>query len=175
MNEFIYDKIFILNGDQTLPDDLAALTVAAVNAASDLKLTQVPSFDDVKREDDGDFYTAANSAKEENLYVATVGVAWFKDRRGLKHVRVIGATVKSKSWKSNRLWPAHLVPAEVVYPGVRWDGSGYTLHCKCGRQMACEAPRWNGRTCEICQELEQYAKDNDGAEVYLPAQKRRQK
>lgn len=174
MNDFIYDKIFLMTEGQTLPDDLAALVVAATNAASDLKIVNVPSFRDVHRDLQGDLYTAATPPKNyDDLFCATVGAAWFTDNLNRKHVRVIGAAIKLKAWLTNRLWPANIQPPQLVYPGLNCDRRGFYLRCKCSREIACTDPAWNGRQCEVCEDRAKSLVEN-GYEPYFPAQKKRQ-
>ena len=175
MKTFLYDKIFILKLDERIPDKELTYALEDANDESDIKITKRPSLDDIYREIQGSFHTSGlmpRRPREEK--VARLGVAWFTDERGRKHVRVVADMKKVKYHESNVIWPRDVLIPNLVYPSLNICVKGNIVTCGCGREGRVGELEWDGRKCKECQENDRYEKET-GFEKYVPARVPRRK
>ena len=174
MNTFLYDKIFIVLPGYTIPDQELTCALEDANDESDIKITKRPSLDEVYREAQGAFHTSGlmpSRPREEK--VARLGIAWFTDELGRKHIRIASDMKKVKFHESNIIWP-NMPAAQLVYPKLQWIEGRNQMTCDCGRQGSLGELKWNGIKCHECQENDRYAQET-GFEKYIPTRFPRRK
>jgi hypothetical protein len=169
MKTFLYDKIFILKPGQAIPDKELTYALEDANDESDIKITKRPPLDDVYREVQGSFHTSGlmpSRPREEK--VARLGVAWFTDESGRKHVRIVSDMKRVKYHESNVIWPRNVLVPNLVYPSLKTTSEGNRVICSCGRSGSLGELQWDGRKCIECQENERYERET-GFEKCVPA------
>jgi hypothetical protein len=170
---FLYDRVFILMPGQTIPAQELGKALEAANDASEILITKRPSLDDVYREVTGAFHTSGLIPRTpNNEIVARLGVAWFCDERGHKHVRIASDAKKVKFYETNLIWPSDILVPNLVYPALRTSVEGNRMICGCGRSGSLGELQWNGLKCFECQENDRYAEET-GFEKYTAAFPRR--
>jgi len=159
MNLFIYDMIFILREGQKIPDVIDDV-LDKVNPEAEIEITRRPSFAEVYGAKEGSFFTTGLiPTNPDGEKVARFGVAWFTDNKGRKHARVTADVKSVKLYEAFVLWPRHLPPNALVYPGsVYTSDKKYVVKCKCGRSGTMESLEWDGQ-CGICRQKQQYEKE----------------
>ncbi len=175
MKRFHYDKIFILIGDQRIPQQVAVDAIRSANEQAEIIIERLPTFAEVYKETKGSFWTSGlipSTPKEE--LVARFGVAWLTDFRGRKHVRVLSDLKNVKFHETNCLWPSNNQPYQLVYPKIVYlgNGSSYGIFCECGAKVLLEDENWNGQKCFACQERDRYERET-GFQMYVPKTKKK--
>lgn len=172
MSRFIYDTIFILLPKQAPPEEAIDEAVTIANLDAEIKIVNRPSLLEVQKEVFGSFWTSGliPSRPKEEL-VARVGVAWFTDSIGRKHVRIVSDLKKVKFHESNVLWPQSLPCHNLVY-ATSVEQNGLRITCKCGKTGLLVEMQWDGHKCWVCQENERYERET-GFQPYVRIPRRK--
>lgn len=157
MSRFLYDRVFILQRGQTIPDAVIDTATDAVNAQAEIEIKTRPSFTEVYQSLEGSFNNCGLLPdKPDNELVARFGAAWFTDKLGRKHVRVLADVAKAKSYRTNLILPPNIPYCTLVYSGTQLVNGQFMTKCKCGREGTLEALQWNGAMCWVCEADQKY-------------------
>lgn len=167
-----YSKVFI----DPKPDLIltAARTAATTaNSGHKARLAKVPDLQEIWNTNSGritvDGGGVVNPRKNTKATTSRLGLAWWTDENGRKHVRVCGdrCPASRKPVSIFGKYSAGKPDFWCVYPkdAVIIGGEWRTLKCKCGRTGNVSKLGWDGTQCRECRSVADYEQETG----FIPA------
>jgi len=149
---------------------MTAEATETVNECAKARLAKQPPINEVTRTASGRSETSGGGVPMTYGFPAQssrIGVAWWTDPQGHKHVRVVSdrINVDSKNVGSVFGYNAQTMPdLWCVYPGraeLKHTKGRVTLllTCRCGRKGDTKHLAWDGERCGVCRDTQRYEED----------------
>lgn len=159
MNLDVLDRVVVLLPGELFSVDLMQEAFTIVNCEAQVAIHSGPNTAEINAIGSGNFYTTGESpCKPDDNGVARLGVAWFTDHLGKKHVRLKGDVIRTTKYGSTSMWQQDQPMHRLVYPNS-WLETRLSITCYCGKKGVLEEIGWDGTKCRSCRDREQYERD----------------